>query len=65
MIIEIRDDDCYPCTNPIIRLEKISSNLMHVDYPKSRTIEELKNAQRYCEIILDILSDEIEVLRDA
>lgn len=64
MIIEIRDDDCYPCGNPIIKLET-NGNLMHIDYPKLRTIEEFRTAQKLCDIALDILEGEIEVNKNA
>lgn len=59
MIIEIRDDDCYPCSNPIVKLET-NGNLMHIDYPESRSIKELIEATRLCEIAKEILNEEIE-----
>lgn len=64
MIIEIRDDDCYPCGNPIVKLET-NENLMHIDYPKSRTVKELMETIRLCDITIDILNNEIEDIRNA
>lgn len=29
MIIEIREDDCYPCKNPIIKITEDSCNPIH------------------------------------
>lgn len=55
MIIEIREDDCYPCKNPIVKIELISGNMVNIDYSKETKVKELDKAILLCHRVINQL----------
>lgn len=59
MIIEIREDDCYPCKNPIAKVFENNSSWSR-EYNVNTSIEDIEKALELCRDITDILNNMYE-----